>query len=119
MVGAHQPTAHEGRLGVAAMRIGQMIVMRGGGHLIRSLKIRPEGRQVSASFFTQKETKKLLFTVGVGTAVATTPIEQKFFGYFFSKKVTASFLHFVTANAANWFFGIGDESKFGAKLFIV
>jgi hypothetical protein len=44
------------------------------------------GRQVSASFFAKKEAKKLLFTVGCGDADANAPVQQKFFGYFFSKK---------------------------------
>jgi hypothetical protein len=39
--------------------------------------------------FLKKRTKKLLLPVGCVSGVATARRKQKFFGYFFSKKVTA------------------------------
>jgi hypothetical protein len=45
-----------------------------------------KGRQASASFFAKKEAKKLLFAGRCGTQRANAQRNQKFFGYFFSKK---------------------------------
>jgi len=47
-------------------------------------------RQVGTSFFEKKEAKKRLADWAGGCETSTVQFGQKFFGYFFSKKVTAS-----------------------------
>jgi len=48
---------------------------------------RGEGeREGRTSFFAKKEAKKLLRIWAVGCDTSTAQINQKFFGYFFSKK---------------------------------
>jgi len=48
-------------------------------------------KQARTSFSEEKEAKRLFFTACVGDSFAKADRNQKFFGYFFSKKVTAFF----------------------------
>jgi hypothetical protein len=62
----------------------------GAGGIVAMGQVESE-KQARTSFSEEKEAKRLFFTACVGDSFAKADRNQKFFGYFFSKKVTAFF----------------------------